>query len=113
MLITSSGFGFEIEVTAKVAKLRCAVYEVPISYYGRTYAEGKKVGFTDGLAAAWFIVRFNLFCGTAASFRRMPKLGGAYKPAREAETAETAETTDADRKSTRLNSSHANISYAV
>src|SRR5271165_768963 len=44
MIITSSGFGFEIEVTAKVAKLRCAMYEVPISYHGRTYDEGKKIG---------------------------------------------------------------------
>ncbi len=51
MIITSSGFGFEVEVTAKIAKLKCAIYEVPISYYGRTYEEGKKVGFQDGLAA--------------------------------------------------------------
>jgi hypothetical protein len=48
MIITSAGFGFEIEVTAKVAKLRCAMYEVPISYHGRTYEQGKKIGFTDG-----------------------------------------------------------------
>src|SRR6202789_3611472 len=45
MKITSSRFGFEIEVTAKVAKLKCAVYEVPISYSGRTYDEGKKIGY--------------------------------------------------------------------
>ena len=44
MIITSSGFGFEIEVTAKVAKLRCPLYEVPISYHGRTYEQGKKIG---------------------------------------------------------------------
>lgn len=75
MLISSSGFGFEVEVTAKMAKLKCAVYEVPISYYGRTYDEGKKIGFTDGLAAAWFIVRFNLLCGLDASFRQLPDLG--------------------------------------
>ncbi len=49
MIISSSGFGFEIEVTAKLAKLGCAMYEVPISYYGRTYEEGKKVGMMDGL----------------------------------------------------------------
>jgi hypothetical protein len=42
MIIKASGFGFEIEVTAKIAKLGCAVYEVPISYYGRTYEEGKR-----------------------------------------------------------------------
>jgi glycosyltransferase involved in cell wall biosynthesis len=92
MTITSSGFGFEIEVTAKVAKLGCAVYEVPISYYGRTYDEGKKVGFADGLAALWFVVRFNLFCGTAASFRRLPELGGhaAHAPAEASKAVEAA-----------------------
>src|SRR5690349_7656734 len=44
MVIASRGFGFEVESTAKVAKLGCAIYEVPISYYGRTYEEGKKIG---------------------------------------------------------------------
>ncbi len=74
MVITSSGFGFEIEVTAKVAKLKCAVYEVPISYYGRTYEEGKKIGFKDGLAALWYILEFNLFVGLQQSYRSVPKL---------------------------------------
>lgn len=69
MVIVSSGFGFEIEATAKVAKLGCAIYEVPISYYGRTYEEGKKVGMKDGLMALWLIFRFNLFCGLRSSFR--------------------------------------------
>jgi glycosyltransferase involved in cell wall biosynthesis len=73
MVITSSGFGFEIEVTAKVAKLGCPIYEVPISYYGRTYEEGKKITTKDGIAALWFLVRFNLFCGLRASFREIPK----------------------------------------
>ncbi|MCA1604150.1 MAG: glycosyltransferase family 2 protein, partial [Acidobacteria bacterium] len=50
MIIVSDGFGFEIEVTAKVAKLGCAIYETPISYYGRTYEEGKKISAKDGLA---------------------------------------------------------------
>src|SRR5215218_4274930 len=92
MLITSSGFGFEIEVTAKVAKLKCAVYEVPISYYGRTYHEGKKIGFLDGVAAGWFVLRFNLFCGTAASFRRLPEVGGraVHAPAEAAKAVEAA-----------------------
>ena len=96
MTITSSGFGFEIEVTAKVAKLKCAVYEVPISYYGRTYDEGKKIGFTDGLAAAWFVVRFNLFCSPAASFRRLPELSdrAGHGPAA---TAEATAATEAAR----------------
>ncbi len=72
MRITSSGFGFEIEVTAKVAKLRCRIYEVPISYYGRTYEEGKKIGPMDGIAALWYIVKFNLFCSLERSYRILP-----------------------------------------
>ena len=74
MVITSSGFGFEIEVTAKVAKLGCAIYEVPISYYGRTYEQGKKIQAWDGIAAFWYILRYNLFCSLRASFVRMPVL---------------------------------------
>lgn len=72
LIITSSGFGFEIEVTAKVAKLNCAFYEVPISYYGRTYEEGKKITYFDGLAAFYYIIRFNLFSNKKTSFRNMP-----------------------------------------
>lgn len=74
MVITSSGFGFEIEVTAKVAKLGCVVYEVPISYYGRTFAEGKKIGYKDGIAALWYIFRFNVFSTLRASYRELPDL---------------------------------------
>lgn len=73
MVIVSSGFGFEVEVTAKVAKLGGAIYEVPISYYGRTYQEGKKIGISDGLIALWFVLRFNLFCSLRASFRQLPE----------------------------------------
>ena len=72
MVITSSGFGFEIEVSAKVAKLKCAIYEVPISYHGRTYEQGKKIGLKDGVAALWYILKFNLFCSLKKSFRRNP-----------------------------------------
>jgi len=53
-------FGFEPEITAKVAKLRCSVYEVGISYAGRTYAEGKKIGWRDGLWALWCIFKYNV-----------------------------------------------------
>ena len=74
MIIVSSGFGFEVEVAAKIAKLKVAIYEVPISYYGRTYAEGKKVSFSDGLIALWFVIRFNLFCSLRSSFRELPEL---------------------------------------
>jgi glycosyltransferase involved in cell wall biosynthesis len=53
-------FGFEPEFTAKVARLGCRIYEVGISYAGRTYAEGKKIGWRDGLRALWCVLRYNL-----------------------------------------------------
>ena len=74
MVIVSSGFGFEVEVTAKVAKLKTAIYEVPISYYGRTYDEGKKVNLGDGIAALWLVFRFNLFWSLRASFHKPPDI---------------------------------------
>lgn len=86
MVITSKGFGFEIEVTAKIAKLKCPVYEVPISYYGRTYEEGKKIGARDGLAALWYICKYNLFVSKRRSFNfvTQPQLEhlGAHLPGR-------------------------------
>ena len=51
-------FGFEPEITAKIAKLRCRIYEVPISYHGRTYEEGKKIGLKDAFKAVYTILRF-------------------------------------------------------
>ncbi|UCG80990.1 MAG: glycosyltransferase family 2 protein, partial [Desulfobacterales bacterium] len=59
--IKSNRFGFEPEVTAKFAKLKCRMYEVPISYSGRTYEEGKKITWTDGVAALFHIIRFRFF----------------------------------------------------
>jgi glycosyltransferase involved in cell wall biosynthesis len=59
--IEENRFGFEPEITAKVAKLGVRVYEVGISYYGRTYAEGKKIGYKDGFRAIYCIVKYNLF----------------------------------------------------
>lgn len=56
--IESKRFGFEVEATVKVAKKKYRIYEVPISYYGRTYAEGKKITWKDGFAAFYFLVRF-------------------------------------------------------
>jgi hypothetical protein len=58
--VEENRFGFEPEITAKVAKLRCRVYEVGISYAGRTYDEGKKIGWRDGLRAVWCIIKYNL-----------------------------------------------------
>lgn len=58
--IEEDRFGFEPEITAKVAKLGCRIYEVGISYYGRTYAEGKKINWRDGFRAIYCIVKYNL-----------------------------------------------------
>jgi glycosyltransferase involved in cell wall biosynthesis len=60
LVLTSDRFGFEPEVTARLAQAQARIYEVPISYAGRTYAEGKKINWKDGVAALWHIVRFNL-----------------------------------------------------
>lgn len=73
MIITSSGFGFEIEVTAKISKLGCAAYEVPISYYGRTYEQGKKISALDGIAAFWYVIRYNWLTTRRRSFRTLTR----------------------------------------
>lgn len=57
---TSRGFGMEVEITALVCKTLARTYEVPISYYGRTYEEGKKIGVVDGLQAVWYIMYYNV-----------------------------------------------------
>jgi hypothetical protein len=59
--IREDRFGFEAEVTAKMAKMRCRIYEVGISYNGRTYQEGKKVTWKDGVRTVYAILRYNLF----------------------------------------------------
>ena len=69
MIIVSSGFGFEIEFVAKCKKIGARMYEVPISYYGRTYEEGKKIGMRDGLDALWYLIKFNLLTGLKQSFQ--------------------------------------------
>jgi hypothetical protein len=86
MTIMSSGFGFEIEVTAKMAKLNCVLYEVPISYYGRTYEEGKKITYRDGIAALFYIIRFNLFCSLKRSFKTRPQLTQNAQPLLDSDT---------------------------
>jgi glycosyltransferase involved in cell wall biosynthesis len=60
LVLTSDRFGFEPEVTARLAQARARIWEIGISYSGRTYAEGKKINWRDGAAAVWHIVRFNL-----------------------------------------------------
>ena len=69
MIIESSGFGFEIEFVAKCKKIGARIYEVPISYYGRTYEEGKKIGLKDGRDALWYLIKFNILTGLKRSFR--------------------------------------------
>lgn len=59
--IESNRFGFEPEITAKIAKMGCRIYEVPISYWGRDYTEGKKIKWKDGVAAIYWIIKYNLF----------------------------------------------------
>jgi glycosyltransferase involved in cell wall biosynthesis len=59
--LKSRRFGFEPEITMKLAKKRCRFYEVPISYHGRTYEEGKKIRMRDGFRALWVIVKYGVF----------------------------------------------------
>jgi glycosyltransferase involved in cell wall biosynthesis len=61
LVLTADRFGFEPEITARLAQAKARIYEVPITYAGRTYAEGKKISWKDGVAAFWHIVRFNMF----------------------------------------------------
>ncbi len=88
LLLTSDRFGIEPEVVARLARAGARIYEVPISYHGRTYAEGKKIDWKDGAAALWHILRFNLFS------RRAGALGsptpGLSRPALRTGTARAA-----------------------
>jgi glycosyltransferase involved in cell wall biosynthesis len=61
LTLTADRFGFEPEVTVKVARLGCRIYEVPISYHGRTYEEGKKITWRDGIAAIYFLLKYRFF----------------------------------------------------
>ena len=69
--IEENRFGFEPEITAKVALLGCRIYEVGISYSGRTYKEGKKIGWKDGVRAIWCIAKYNFGPGARATQRRI------------------------------------------
>jgi SAM-dependent methyltransferase len=70
LVIETDRFGFEPEITAKLSKTPCVLYEVPISYHGRTYTQGKKITWKDGLAAFAHVVRFNLFRSSEACAKR-------------------------------------------
>jgi glycosyltransferase involved in cell wall biosynthesis len=68
--LTSKGFGMEVEITALVSKSNARTYEVPISYYGRSYEEGKKIGLRDGVMAVFYILFYNLVAPRLPSGRR-------------------------------------------
>ena len=71
LVLESKRFGIKPEITAKIAKIpHVKIYEVPISYHGRTYADGKKICWKDGVAAIFHIVRFNLFRNSKNSFKK-------------------------------------------
>ena len=61
MTLECNRFGFEPEITAKLSKKRCRIYEMPITYHARSFDSGKKIGWKDGVAAIWYILKYNLF----------------------------------------------------
>jgi glycosyltransferase involved in cell wall biosynthesis len=79
--LSSDRFGFEPELTARLAQSRARIHEVPVSYSGRTYAEGKKIRWTDGVAALWHIVRFNFLSEKAPVYPRARPTPAASHPA--------------------------------
>ncbi|HIK94120.1 MAG TPA: glycosyltransferase family 2 protein [Planctomycetes bacterium] len=68
--LTSKGFGMEVEITAMICRTKARTYEVPISYYGRTFEEGKKIRYSDGLAAIYYILHYNLIASRFKSRRK-------------------------------------------
>ncbi len=76
--LTSAGYGMEVEVTALITRTNSRIYEVPISYYGRTYEEGKKIQFTDGLAALWYILYYSIASRVGASSRKYTSEANAF-----------------------------------
>jgi len=78
MPLSSSGFGMEVEITALITKTRARLYEVPISYYGRVYEEGKKIQARDGLWALWYILYYNIVAPRAVLRRRYVREANAF-----------------------------------
>ncbi len=85
--LSSKGFGMEVEIAAMVCKTKARTYEVPISYYGRAYDEGKKIGFMDGVAALWYIGYYNLIKPLTGSGRLYKKTVNEALAERAAATA--------------------------
>jgi glycosyltransferase involved in cell wall biosynthesis len=77
MDLRENRFGFEPEITARLARSRCRIYEVGISYDGRTYEEGKKVSWRDGIRAIYAILKYNFFVSAAASPRQIAAVRGS------------------------------------
>jgi glycosyltransferase involved in cell wall biosynthesis len=80
--IRSNRFGLEPELTAKAARLRCRIYEIPISYHGRQYSEGKKIGWKDGVSALWTILRFAVVADVGrddAGFTTLRRVEGLWR----------------------------------
>ena len=75
IILCEDRFGFEPEITAKIVKLRPQpkIYEVGISYFGRTYEEGKKIGWKDGISAIWYIIKYNIMPLSEYSKNNLPK----------------------------------------
>ena len=96
--LSSNRFGFEPELTARLAQYGARIYEVPITYNGRTYAEGKKIGWKDGVAAFWHIVYFNLLNRQASSRVRLANVNG--NPTRFSSIAPPAASSGSVREST-------------
>lgn len=80
MCLTSKRFGFEIEVTAYAAKTSARIFEIGIHYYPRTYIQGKKIGWKDGVAALFHLVRYNFLVSREKAFKNLPPIYAPDSP---------------------------------
>ncbi|MNL06837.1 hypothetical protein D3C87_1274860 [compost metagenome] len=87
MPLTSQRFGFEPEITVKLAKAGYRIYEVPISYAGRTYAEGKKIGWRDGFDALWTLFYFRVIDRTPIARQERSRIIPKARSGAEAEAS--------------------------
>jgi glycosyltransferase involved in cell wall biosynthesis len=92
MPLSSSGFGMEVEITALITKTRARLYEVPISYYGRAYEEGKKIKARDGLWALWYILYYNIVASRAVIRRRYIREANTFLASLRAPAADVSQT---------------------
>ena len=92
MPLSSSGFGMEVEITALITKTRARLYEVPISYYGRAYEEGKKIQARDGLWALWYIFYYNIFASRTISRRQYIREANTFLASLRASAEDVSET---------------------